>query len=140
MTLSSIDLGLPPWEVVGILTGGLAFSSFALSGTREFGIEEIEQKLASFGCGLTFCIIKYQQDFTVPIKIYHLNMQAYFWYVNFRNLGSFYEMLEVAIKDSIACGMIDSSQHTIYINVYIYTHICTYVFICVDLFFLVCYF
>ena len=33
MTLSSLDLGLPPWEIVGILTGGLALSSFALSGT-----------------------------------------------------------------------------------------------------------
>ncbi|ESW27076.1 hypothetical protein PHAVU_003G171700 [Phaseolus vulgaris] len=32
MTLSSVDLGLPPWEVVGILTAGLALSSFALSG------------------------------------------------------------------------------------------------------------
>ncbi|VVA25050.1 PREDICTED: ascorbate transporter [Prunus dulcis] len=32
MTLSSLDLGLPHWEVVGILTGGLALSSFALSG------------------------------------------------------------------------------------------------------------
>ncbi|XP_027329402.1 probable anion transporter 6, chloroplastic isoform X2 [Abrus precatorius] len=32
MTLSSLDLGLPPWEIVGILTGGLALSSFALSG------------------------------------------------------------------------------------------------------------
>ncbi|KAJ8767845.1 hypothetical protein K2173_020785 [Erythroxylum novogranatense] len=32
MTLSSVDLGLPPWEVVGILTTGLALSSFALSG------------------------------------------------------------------------------------------------------------
>ncbi|KAI6682330.1 hypothetical protein NL676_036211 [Syzygium grande] len=32
MTLSSIDLGLAPWEVVGILTGGLALTSFALSG------------------------------------------------------------------------------------------------------------
>ncbi|KAE7997657.1 hypothetical protein FH972_002272 [Carpinus fangiana] len=32
MTLSSLDLGLPPWEMVGILTGGLALSSFALSG------------------------------------------------------------------------------------------------------------
>lgn len=32
MTLSSLDLGIPPWEVVGILTGGLALSSFALSG------------------------------------------------------------------------------------------------------------
>ncbi|KAK7388589.1 hypothetical protein VNO78_23410 [Psophocarpus tetragonolobus] len=32
MTISSLDLGLPPWEIVGILTGGLALSSFALSG------------------------------------------------------------------------------------------------------------
>ncbi|XP_004508421.1 probable anion transporter 6, chloroplastic isoform X2 [Cicer arietinum] len=32
MTLSSLDLGLPPWEMVGLLTGGLALSSFALSG------------------------------------------------------------------------------------------------------------
>lgn len=34
MTLSSLDLGLQPWEIVGILTGGLALSSFALSGTE----------------------------------------------------------------------------------------------------------
>jgi hypothetical protein len=33
MTLSSVDLGLPPWEIVGILTAGLALSSFALSGS-----------------------------------------------------------------------------------------------------------
>lgn len=32
MILSSLDLGLQPWEIVGILTGGLALSSFALSG------------------------------------------------------------------------------------------------------------
>ncbi|KAL0345402.1 UNVERIFIED_CONTAM: putative anion transporter 6, chloroplastic, partial [Sesamum radiatum] len=32
MILSSVDLGLSPWEVVSILTGGLALSSFALSG------------------------------------------------------------------------------------------------------------
>lgn len=32
MILSSVDLGLPPWEVVTILTAGLALSSFALSG------------------------------------------------------------------------------------------------------------
>ncbi|KAH9616778.1 hypothetical protein KSS87_014933 [Heliosperma pusillum] len=32
MTLSSVDLGLPPWEIVGLLTSGLALSSFALSG------------------------------------------------------------------------------------------------------------
>lgn len=38
MTLSSLDLGLPPWEIVGILTGGLALSSFALSGTENLKI------------------------------------------------------------------------------------------------------
>ncbi|KAE9609750.1 putative major facilitator superfamily [Lupinus albus] len=32
MTLSSLDPGLPHWEVVGLLTGGIALSSFALSG------------------------------------------------------------------------------------------------------------
>ncbi|KAK9706234.1 hypothetical protein RND81_07G112600 [Saponaria officinalis] len=32
MILSSIDIGLPPWEIVGLLTSGLALSSFALSG------------------------------------------------------------------------------------------------------------
>lgn len=43
MILTSLDLGLPPWEVVAILTGGLALSSFALSGT-----EQIE-KFAVYG-------------------------------------------------------------------------------------------
>ncbi|XP_039043135.1 probable anion transporter 6, chloroplastic isoform X2 [Hibiscus syriacus] len=32
MILSSLDLGLQPWEIVGILSCGLALSSFALSG------------------------------------------------------------------------------------------------------------
>ncbi|KAG8367473.1 hypothetical protein BUALT_Bualt16G0075700 [Buddleja alternifolia] len=32
MILSSVDVGLSPWEVVAILTSGLALSSFALSG------------------------------------------------------------------------------------------------------------
>ncbi|XP_041998417.1 probable anion transporter 6, chloroplastic isoform X3 [Salvia splendens] len=32
MILSSLDLGLSPWQVVAILTSGLALSSFALSG------------------------------------------------------------------------------------------------------------
>lgn len=34
MILSSLDLGLSPWQVVSILTGGLALSSFALSGSK----------------------------------------------------------------------------------------------------------
>jgi MFS transporter, ACS family, solute carrier family 17 (sodium-dependent inorganic phosphate cotransporter), other len=32
MTLSSVDLGLPPWEIVAFLTSGIALNSFALSG------------------------------------------------------------------------------------------------------------
>jgi ACS family sodium-dependent inorganic phosphate cotransporter len=32
MMLSSVDLGVPPWEIVAFLTSGLALSSFALSG------------------------------------------------------------------------------------------------------------
>ncbi|XVF88278.1 hypothetical protein PTKIN_Ptkin19aG0037200 [Pterospermum kingtungense] len=32
MIISSVDLGLQPWEIVGILSSGLALSSFALSG------------------------------------------------------------------------------------------------------------
>jgi hypothetical protein len=32
MMLSSVDLGLPPWEIVAFLTSGVALSSFALSG------------------------------------------------------------------------------------------------------------
>ena len=32
MMLSSVDLGLPPWEIVAFLTSGLALSSFAFSG------------------------------------------------------------------------------------------------------------
>jgi hypothetical protein len=32
MMLSSVDLGLPPWEIVAFLTSGLALSSFALAG------------------------------------------------------------------------------------------------------------
>ena len=53
MTLSSLDLGLPPWEIVGILTGGLALSSFALSGTENskihtgtYGLEKIQSTLS----------------------------------------------------------------------------------------------
>lgn len=36
MTLSSVDIGLPPWEIAGILTAGLALSSFALSGNMRY--------------------------------------------------------------------------------------------------------
>lgn len=34
MAISSVDLGLPAWEVVIILTCGLGLSSFALSGSN----------------------------------------------------------------------------------------------------------
>lgn len=52
MTLSSLDLGIPPWEVVGILTGGLALSSFALSGLY-CTHQDISPEYASILLGIT---------------------------------------------------------------------------------------
>ncbi|TXG61913.1 hypothetical protein EZV62_013276 [Acer yangbiense] len=52
MTLSSVDLGLPPWEIVGILTGGLALSSFALSGLY-CTHQDISPQYASILLGIT---------------------------------------------------------------------------------------
>lgn len=52
MTLSSLDLGLPHWEVVGILTGGLALSSFALSGLY-CTHQDISPEYASVLLGIT---------------------------------------------------------------------------------------
>lgn len=52
MTLSSLDLGLPPWEVVGILTSGLALSSFALSGLY-CTHQDISPEYASVLLGIT---------------------------------------------------------------------------------------
>uniref|UniRef100_A0A803LH15 Major facilitator superfamily (MFS) profile domain-containing protein n=1 Tax=Chenopodium quinoa TaxID=63459 RepID=A0A803LH15_CHEQI len=52
MTLSSLDLGLPPWEVVGLLTGGLALSSFALSGLY-CTHQDISREYASVLLGIT---------------------------------------------------------------------------------------
>ncbi|THU59164.1 hypothetical protein C4D60_Mb03t22110 [Musa balbisiana] len=52
MTLSSLDLGLPPWEVVAILTSGLALSSFALSGLY-CTHQDISPKYASILLGIT---------------------------------------------------------------------------------------
>ncbi|KAL1813151.1 hypothetical protein DCAR_0625445 [Daucus carota subsp. sativus] len=52
MTLSSLDLGLPPWEVVIILTGGLALSSFALSGLY-CTHQDISPEYASILLGIT---------------------------------------------------------------------------------------
>ncbi|KAJ0673674.1 putative major facilitator superfamily, MFS transporter superfamily [Helianthus annuus] len=52
MILSSIDLGLPPWEVVTILTGGLALSSFALSGLY-CTHQDISPEYASILLGIT---------------------------------------------------------------------------------------
>ncbi|KAJ9163033.1 hypothetical protein P3X46_022755 [Hevea brasiliensis] len=52
MTLSSVDLGLPPWEIVGILTGGLALSSFALSGLY-CTHQDISPEYASILLGIT---------------------------------------------------------------------------------------
>ncbi|KAK7852067.1 putative anion transporter 6 [Quercus suber] len=52
MTLSSLDLGLPPWEIVGLLTGGLALSSFALSGLY-CTHQDISPEYASILLGIT---------------------------------------------------------------------------------------
>ncbi|XP_010454342.1 PREDICTED: probable anion transporter 6, chloroplastic [Camelina sativa] len=52
MTLSSVDIGLPPWEIVGILTAGLALSSFALSGLY-CTHQDISPEYASILLGLT---------------------------------------------------------------------------------------
>ncbi|PKA56582.1 putative anion transporter 6, chloroplastic [Apostasia shenzhenica] len=52
MTLSSLDLGLPPWEVVGVLTTGLALSSFALSGLY-CTHQDISPEYASVLLGMT---------------------------------------------------------------------------------------
>ncbi|XP_071908626.1 probable anion transporter 6, chloroplastic [Coffea arabica] len=52
MILSSLDLGLPPWEVVTILTGGLALSSFALSGLY-CTHQDISPEYASILLGIT---------------------------------------------------------------------------------------
>ncbi|XP_073132301.1 probable anion transporter 6, chloroplastic [Henckelia pumila] len=52
MILSSLDLGLSPWEVVAILTGGLALSSFALSGLY-CTHQDISPEYASILLGIT---------------------------------------------------------------------------------------
>ncbi|KAL9249012.1 putative anion transporter 6, chloroplastic [Drosera capensis] len=52
MTLSSVDLGLPHWEIVGILTTGLALSSFALSGLY-CTHQDISPEYASILLGIT---------------------------------------------------------------------------------------
>lgn len=52
MTISSLDLGLPHWGIVGILTGGLALSSFALSGLY-CTHQDISPEYASILLGIT---------------------------------------------------------------------------------------
>ncbi|KAK9060695.1 hypothetical protein SSX86_021401 [Deinandra increscens subsp. villosa] len=52
MILSSVDLGLPPWEAVTILTTGLALSSFALSGLY-CTHQDISPEYASILLGIT---------------------------------------------------------------------------------------
>ncbi|XP_043720466.1 probable anion transporter 6, chloroplastic isoform X2 [Telopea speciosissima] len=52
MTLSSLNLGLPHWEIVVLLTGGLALSSFALSGLY-CTHQDISPEYASVLLGIT---------------------------------------------------------------------------------------
>ncbi|KAJ3688788.1 hypothetical protein LUZ61_017952 [Rhynchospora tenuis] len=52
MALSSLDLGLPPWEIVAFLTSGLALSSFALSGLYCMH-QDISREYASILLGIT---------------------------------------------------------------------------------------
>ncbi|XP_047338257.1 probable anion transporter 6, chloroplastic [Impatiens glandulifera] len=52
MIFSSLDFGLPPWEVVAILTAGLALSSFALSGLY-CTHQDISPEYASILLGIT---------------------------------------------------------------------------------------
>ncbi|OIV99888.1 hypothetical protein TanjilG_26226 [Lupinus angustifolius] len=52
MTISSLDPGLPHWEVVGLLTGGIALSSFALSGLY-CTHQDISPEYASILLGIT---------------------------------------------------------------------------------------
>ncbi|XVE63645.1 hypothetical protein DITRI_Ditri07aG0036600 [Diplodiscus trichospermus] len=52
MILSSVDLGLQPWEIVGILSTGLALSSFALSGLY-CTHQDISPEYASILLGIT---------------------------------------------------------------------------------------
>ncbi|KAJ1290759.1 hypothetical protein BS78_02G269400 [Paspalum vaginatum] len=52
MILSSVDLGLPPWEIVAFLTSGLALSSFALSGLY-CTHQDISREYASILLGIT---------------------------------------------------------------------------------------
>lgn len=52
MIISSVDLGLPHWEIVAFLTGGLALSSFALSGLY-CTHQDISPEYASILLGIT---------------------------------------------------------------------------------------
>jgi hypothetical protein len=52
MMLSSVDLGLPPWEIIAFLTSGIALNSFALSG-----------KLLCLPSGYIFLVSKSKSDY-----------------------------------------------------------------------------
>ncbi|CAN6198876.1 unnamed protein product [Urochloa humidicola] len=52
MMLSSVDLGLPPWDIVAFLTSGLALSSFAFSGLY-CTHQDISREYASILLGIT---------------------------------------------------------------------------------------
>uniref|UniRef100_K3YRN9 Major facilitator superfamily (MFS) profile domain-containing protein n=1 Tax=Setaria italica TaxID=4555 RepID=K3YRN9_SETIT len=77
LMLSSMDLGLPPWEIVAFLTIGLSLSNFALSG---HGVKlTITFRIFVMVPGSKPNIFFDKQGFIVPIKISLVNMLAFSW-------------------------------------------------------------
>ncbi|KAG5594056.1 hypothetical protein H5410_035288 [Solanum commersonii] len=72
MILSSLDFGLPPWEVVTILTGGIALSSFALSGLY-CTHQDISPEYASILLGITNTVGAVPGIVGVPLTGYLLD-------------------------------------------------------------------
>ncbi|KAF9662832.1 hypothetical protein SADUNF_Sadunf18G0095200 [Salix dunnii] len=81
MTLSSVDLGLPPWEIVGILTSGLALSSFALSGLY-CTHQDMSPEYASILLGITNTVGAIPGIVGIPLTGYLLDT-THSWSVNF---------------------------------------------------------
>jgi len=72
MMLSSVDLGLPPWEIVAFLTSGLALSSFAFSGLY-CTHQDISREYASILLGITNTVGAVPGIVGVPLTGYLLD-------------------------------------------------------------------